>query len=79
MECYAPYRLEYVKYIAFQERATTHTMLYWLDMGPTGKTDNEVSGLLRASETVSGRLIRSCMRPEEAMRGLRDVCPGEVR
>jgi hypothetical protein len=54
-------------------------VLYWLDMGPTGKTENEVSGLLRASETVPGRLSRSCMRSEEAMRGVRDVCPGEVR
>jgi hypothetical protein len=67
--------------MAFSEAIndTQHVpVLYWLDTGPIGKTDNEVNGLLRASETVSGRLIRSCMRPEEAMRGVRDVCPDEV-
>ena len=48
-------------------------------MSPSGRTDNEVNGLSRASETVSGHLDRSCMRLKEAVQGMSDVCPGETR
>ena len=75
--CYTPHHLKNVKFIDLPEASTF--VLYWLDMGSSCETDNEVNGLLRTSETVSDRLVRSSMRHEEAARGLSNVCPGEVR